>query len=620
MTEVMVHRGPDDVGLHRSPGVALGMRRLSVIDLAGSKQPSTNEDGSLQLVFNGEIFNFRALRRELKSRGHELRTDGDTETIVHLYEDHGADLVRRLRGMFAIALWDMREQKLLLARDRLGVKPLYYATTTEGLAFASEIKCLLAGGLLTPRVDLEAAQLFLSLGYVPAPLTLFQGVYKLPPATVLEWQAGQIRGPTVYWTPLDTPALESATWEEDAEHLLELLRDAVGMRMISDVPLGVMLSGGLDSSLVAAVMAETSTAPIETFSIGFVEDASANELAWARKTARRLGANHHELLTSATEHEGLLDDALWHLEEPISDLSFIGFLLLSRLAREHVTVALCGQAADELLAGYRKHLASRVADLPYVPAALAGDALRALTRSRAGSSLNRMSYALSERDDVKRVFGMSAILPPSKHASAMGPALRNGDPLALLQQTHAAGNLPDPTRSQLLRTLFLDIQLALPDLMFLYFDKMSMAASLEVRVPFADHELVNFCMALPDDRRIRGRQGKHILRHISRDLVDESIITRPKRGFFRSGASAWLAARETLVRETLLDERCRRRGLLNAGAVSEWLDRSTGRGRAGEPLLAAFMLERWHRVFVDSDGEASSALNRPAPRATPQIR
>jgi len=586
------------------------MRRLSVIDLAGSRQPSTNEDRSAHLVFNGEIFNFQELRRELAERGHRFASSGDTETIVHLYEEFGAGLVRRLRGMFAIALWDSRERKLLLARDRLGVKPLYYSVNADGLSFASEIKCLLAGGLLRPRLDLDAARLFLSLGYVPAPLTLFAGVRKLPPATVLEWQAGHTSMPKRYWTPLDPPPMASGSWEEDEEQLLELLRSAVRMRMISDVPLGVMLSGGLDSSLIAGLMAEASREPVETFSIGFVEEASANELEWARKTARRLGSHHHELLTSATEHDELLDDALWHLEEPIADLSFIGFLLLSRLARQHVTVALCGQAADEILGGYRKHLVSRMTDLPFLPMGLMGDVARALSHNRGNSGLGRLGRAVSAQDDVERMFAMGAILPREQRGWVMGEALSNGDPLELLRTSHAAQNAPPRTGSSLLRTLVLDLQLALPDLMFLYFDRMSMAASLEVRVPFADHELVNFCMALPDDRRIRGFRGKELLRRISKDLVDDSIISRPKRGFFRSGASAWLSAREGEIRETLVDDRCRQRGLLNVEALIHALDGPRGRGRAGEPLLAAFMLERWHRVFVDADGQASSAETR----------
>jgi asparagine synthase (glutamine-hydrolysing) len=610
MTTAMVHRGPDEDGHLRLPGVALGMRRLSIIDLARSHQPVSNEDGTVHTVFNGEIFNFQELRSQLEHKGHRFSTAGDTETIVHLYEEHGDAFVKRLRGMFAIALWDSSKRTLLLARDRLGVKPLYYALTPSGLAFASEIKCLLAGGLVDAQLDLDAARLYLTLGYVPAPKTLFAGVLKLPPATVLEWRDGRERGHHPYWTPLDPPPSRSGSWEEDQEHLLELLRDAVRARMISDVPLGVMLSGGLDSSLIAALMAEVSPHPIETFSVGFVEDANANELAWARRTAGRLGANHHELLSSASRHEELLDDALWHLEEPIADLSFLGFHVLSRLAREHVTVALCGQAADELLGGYPKHLAAHAADVAAgVPPSVRGSLAKLSFRISSRAKITRLLRTLAAEDDLERLLAMSSMLPLGAGANLGGPNLNRADPRALLAETFAGRSQPQTPPSRLFRTLLLDLRLALPDLMFLYFDKMSMANSLEVRVPFADHELVNFCMALPPDRLIRGRRGKEILRRVSQGLVDEAVIERPKRGFFRAGASSWLSARRSLVSETLLDGRCRRRGLLNMDLMRRWLDEPLKEGRRGEPLLTAFLLERWHRLFVDADGLAGQEID-----------
>ncbi len=609
MTTVMLHRGPDESGHLRMPGVALGARRLSIIDIAGSHQPISNEDGNVTAVFNGEIFNFRELRAELSKAGHRFSTRGDTETIVHLFEEFGPAFAERLRGMYAIALWDASERRLLLVRDRLGVKPLYYAHTDEGLAFASEVKCLLAGGLLRAQLDHEAARLYLTLGYVPAPKTLFAGVFKLPPASVLEWRAGHLTGLETYWTPLDAPPIPAGSWQEDEERLLTLLRDAVRSRMISDVPLGVMLSGGLDSSLVAALMAEASSRPIETFSVGFVEDEGANELSWARRTAKRLGANHHELLTTSGEHEGLLDEALWHLEEPIADISFLGLLALSRLARQHVTVALCGQAADELLGGYTKHLAAQLAGRsarlpPGLRHALVGMSSSFSERARA----TRLALALATDDDLERLLAMSAVIPPALMAELSGPGLRPADPLALLRDTFAGNSHHDLPRSRLSRTQLLDLRMSLPDLIFLYFDKLSMATSLEVRVPFADHQLVNFCMALPDDRRIRRMHGKEILRRVSAGLVDDDIIGRPKRGFFRAGASSWLVAHRSLVRGTLLDERCANRGLLNAEVVGRWLGEPMRSGRGGEPLLSAFLLERWHRLFVDADGLATAQI------------
>lgn len=604
MTDAMTHRGPDEAGYLRQPGIVAGMRRLSIIDLTGSHQPLANEDGTVQTVFNGEIFNFATLRAELTSAGHRLATSGDTETIVHLYEEHGREFVRALRGMFAIAVWDARSRTLTLARDRLGVKPLYYAQGANGLAFASEIKCLLAAGLVTPRLDLEAAELFLALGYVPAPRTLFAGVSKLPPATTMQWRAGELSEPRPYWTPYEQAVQVGRSWEEDQERLLELLRDAVRMRMASDVPLGVMLSGGLDSSLIAALMTEAA-GRVSTFSIGFREDADANELAWARRTATRLGAEHHELITSVSDHEDLLDDALWHLEEPIVDLSFLGFWLLSRLARESVTVALCGQAADELLGGYHKHLAARASGLAASwPSGLRRAAARVACVPDERARRTRFAAAITAEDDIDRLLAMSRVVTPTLRSELRGPALPEQDPAPLLRSSIAAAAGPIPDGTRLGRMLALDLRLALPDLMFMYFDKMSMAASLEVRVPFADHELVSFCLALPDDRRIRRLRGKEILRRVSSDLVEQAIIDRPKRGFFRSASASWLEHRRPSVIDTLLSERCRERGVLNPGVVERWLDRPGRGGRTGEPLLAAFLLERWHQTFVDADGLA----------------
>lgn len=622
MTTVMSHRGPDEEGHGLDAGIALGMRRLSVIDLEASHQPLANEDRTVHTVFNGEIFNFRQLRRDLQAKGHRMCTAGDSETIVHLYEDHGPRFAEKLRGMFGIAVWDHPRRRLVLARDRLGVKPLYYATTDEGLCFASEIKSLFAGDLVVPRLDTEAARLFMTFGYVPGERTLFLGVKKLAPGTILVWEDGKLVGSETYWTPEDAPTVLPGSWEEDEEHLLGLLRSAVKARMVSDVPLGVMLSGGLDSSLIAALMAEASSGPINTFSIGFEEDENANELTWARMAANRIGARHHELLTSASEHEGLLDDALWHLEEPVADLSFLGFFLLSKLAHQTVTVALCGQGADELLAGYPKHRAARMSEwTAQLPAAFKNRLRQASSLTGEQTSSHRLLAALGARDDYERLLAMSRVITPTLYASLAGPALGQEDPgdagaQALLDIASFA-----PDDSRLKRVLMLDLQTALPDLMFMYFDKMSMAASLEVRVPFADHDVVSFCMALSDRRKMRRFRGKEILRRVSKDLVDESIINRPKRGFFRATSSSWLAHHRKTVAETLLDQRCRNRGLLEPTALRTWLSAPLGEGRGGEPLLVAFLLEKWHRLYLDADGLAAAhskaaqaeAASLPAP-------
>jgi asparagine synthase (glutamine-hydrolysing) len=616
MTDAIVHRGPDEDGRHIAPGIAMGMRRLSVIDLASSHQPIANERGDVWTVFNGEIFNFPDLRRELQASGHRLSTAGDTETIVHLYEEHGTGFPARLRGMFAIAVWDEPRRRLVLTRDRMGVKPLYYALTPRGLAFASEIKSLLAGALVEPRLDAQAAELYFAYGYVPGPRTLFAGVRKLAPASTLVWQDGQIVEEAVYWTPWQDTPPSGSSWQEDQETLLALLRKSVRDRMISDVPLGVMLSGGLDSSLVTALMSEASSEPVKTFSVGFTEDRDANELADARRVAQRFGADHYELLTSAMDHPSLLYDALWHLEEPITDLSFLGFLLLSRLAREHVTVALCGQAADELLGGYPKHLVAHAADrLRRLPA----PARRLLAGATGGlpeaSRLGRGLRAAATDDDAERLLAMSRVVLAGQRLALLTSEFRDA---------HAERELREVIRlrssgrrgSVLRETLYLDTKLALVDLMFLYFDKMSMATSLEIRVPFADHDVVAFCMGLPDDRRIARGRRKEILRRVSRGLLDDATIDKKKRAFFRSASSTWLQSNRHLVEDVLLDERARARGIFAPDAVQRLISQSDGGGRSGEPLLAVLMLELWHRQFVDGDGPGRR-LTAEAERATP---
>jgi len=608
MTDAIVHRGPDERGLHREPGVALGMRRLSVIDVGGSRQPIANEDRRVLAVFNGEIYNFRELREDLRKRGHRLQTDGDGETIVHLYEEYGVNFARRLEGIFAIAVWDAPRGRLLLVRDRLGVKPLYYSLGPEGLAFASEVKALIAGGLLAPALDPVAAELFLALGFVPGPRSLFAGVQKLMPGSLLVWEGDGTVEQRAYWSPEQATSARSAkaSWAEDQDRLLEHLRRATRAQMVSDVPLGSMLSGGLDSSLITALMAECSTQAVKTFSIGFVEDAEANELSDARRVAERLGTDHHELLTSATEHPDLLDDALWHLEEPVADVSFLGFLLLSRLARESVTVALSGQGADELLGGYRKHqIAALAAPLQRGPAALRTALGAAARHASPGSTLARGLTAVATDDPAERLLAMSRVFQPDDRSELLTPGFRERSFEQALAGTINA-QLPSGARGPLGETLALDTRLALVDNMLLYFDKMSMAASLEVRVPFLDTELVDFCYQLPDSRKVWLGRRKELLKRASRGLVDEAIVKKPKRGFFHAALGAWLRVhRDSLLSDTLLDPRALARDQYEPRAVRALLAAAGAGGKKSDQrLLSLMLLERWQQMFVDGDGPA----------------
>jgi asparagine synthase (glutamine-hydrolysing) len=620
MTGAIRHRGPDDDGHLVEPGVALGMRRLSIIDVAGSSQPLANEDESVWTVFNGEIYEYAALRESLAARGHQLRTEGDTETIVHLYEEHGVDFPRHLRGMFGIAVWDRPRRRFVLTRDRMGVKPLYYVEGPWGLAFASEVKSLIAGGLVEPALDPESAELFLALGYVPGPATLFAGVRKLLPATTLVWEQGRPAGERTYWTPWDAPpARRGTSWEDDSDQLLELLRRATRARMVADVPLGVMLSGGLDSSLICALMAEASPRPVETFSIGFEEEPQANELADAAVVAEAFGTNHHPLTTSGVDDPDLLDDALWHMEEPTADVSPLGFLLLSRLTRESVTVALSGQGADELLGGYRKHQVAAAASI----LARAPGGLRALaergTRVAGSSELGRGLAVLAARDPAGRQLAMSRLLGPREREELLQPGFRMADAEPAIAAS-ILRHVPDRELSVLGETLELDRRLALVDLMFLYFDKTSMAASLEVRVPFMDHDVVSFCASLPDGRKVSRGRRKELLKRVGRGVVPDRIVDKPKQAFFRDAVGAWLNGnRDGVVRETLFDQRARDRGQLRPEQVALLAGAAASDGgRAARQLLAVFLLERWQRIFVDADGPARRlAASAAAESASP---
>jgi asparagine synthase (glutamine-hydrolysing) len=605
MTDVIRHRGPDDDGHRIEPGVALGMRRLSIIDLPGSTQPMANEDGSVWTVFNGEVYNFPELREWLRARGHELATRGDTETIVHLYEELGPDFPTRLRGMFAIAVWDSRRRRLVLTRDRMGVKPLYLAAGPRGLAFASEVKSLVAGGLVEPRLDDEAAELFMAYGYVPGPATLFAGVRKLMPATTLVFEDGAPVSERAYWDPWQAaPDGVGRDWREDGERLTGLLRASVEARMISDVPLGVMLSGGLDSSLITALMAAAERGPVRTFSIGFAEDAAANELDDARRVASALGTEHHELETSAFDHPELLDEALWHIEEPVADLSTLGFLLLCRLARESVTVALSGQGADELLGGYRKHqVAAASGAVGRLPRPVRGALGTLASAAPAGSTLARGMAAATAGTAAGRQLAMSRVLQPHERPALLAPDFLHPeaeDRIAAAVEQH----VPARPQSVLAETLYLDSRLALVDNMLLYFDKMSMAASLEVRVPFLDHDVVSFCAALPDSRRVWLLRRKELLKRASRGLVSDEVLRKRKRGFFHSALGAWLRAHgRDLFEDVLLDERALERGRFRPEAVRALVDSAGREGKkASQRLFCLLLLEKWQRLWVDPDG------------------
>jgi len=525
MCDAIVHRGPDDSGYFVAPEVALGMRRLSIIDVAGGRQPIANEDGSVQVVFNGEIYNHHELRRELIAQGHRFRTQSDTETIVHLYEELGPDFVSRLRGMFAIALWDARGRRLVLARDRAGIKPLSYWLTADGIAFCSELRSFLALPRFPRRLDERGIAAFLSLGYVPDPLAAFAGVAKLPPGHLLVWFADR-KGYAVvrrYWTPV---APESAVLDEReaAERLGELLADAVGSHLESEVPLGAFLSGGLDSSTVVALMARAAPITPRTFAIGFAETAF-NEAPDARRVAEALGARHTELILSPTA-DRLVEGIVGIFDEPFADSSALPTYLVSQLARRHVTVSLSGDGGDELFGGYPRYL--DVLERPSVPA-WGRPLLRAMGRALPHIAPGRGRLLDLARPRAAGYAGTVALplAPEDGGMAATRIVPREGQFGDILADAFAEAGARDFVSQMML----VDVATYLPGDILTKVDRASMAVSLEARVPLLDHPLAEFALALPARFKIRNGAGKQVFRAAIRGLVPDDVLDRPKRGF-----------------------------------------------------------------------------------------
>jgi asparagine synthase (glutamine-hydrolysing) len=609
MTDAMRHRGPDDSGLVVAGGMALGARRLSIIDVEAGHQPMSDETGRIWGAQNGEIYNHDHLRGELSARGHRFSTRCDTEVLPHLYEEHGSAMCRRLRGKFGVAVWDTQRSRGLLARDRPGIKPLYYAIVGPRLIFGSELKSVIASGLISDELDLEAIVAYLSLGFVPAPMTPLADVRKLMPGECLIVEDGTVRHER-YWTmPAPTPNLVRASEQEWADRLLQKLDESVEMRLMSDVPLGAMLSGGLDSSLIVALMAKHMDQPVKTFSIGFAGQGDANELDDARRVATALGCDHHELELPIGGAEAGLGRLVWHLDEPIADLSGLGFLALCDLASEHVTVALSGQGADELLGGYRKHrVASLVQGWQRVPGALRAAAVAAARRGPAAAG--QLAGALQAPDPAARLLASSGLVRPDLAGQLFSGALAEHADAATRA---ASARLPEVAMSPLDAALYLDMQLGLPDDMLHYFDRTSMASSLEVRIPFLDHEVIELCAMIPGSAKAGPRYTKRVLRQIARGLVPDFVLTKPKLGFFRQSVGGWLTADGDARVETLLMSPSRTyERVLDRRAVERIVSEWRNVRRNGQLVLALIMLELWMseflpRAFADTSTQTDGA-------------
>lgn len=601
MCDAIIHRGPDDEGYHVSGPVGLGMRRLSIIDLSTGHQPISNEDGTVWIVFNGEIYNFAALRDELRARGHIFRTNTDTEVIVHLYEDLGRDCIKRLRGMFAFAIYDSKNRSLLLARDRLGKKPLHYALDQGCLLFGSEIKSLLEAAPDLAEVNREGLLNYFYFGYIPDPQSAFQKIQKLPPGHLLEYRNGRIDVKR-YW---DLPAYgtrESMSEEECLEEMERRLAEAVRMRLVSDVPLGAMLSGGVDSSIVVALMARASSRPVKTFTIGF-DHSEFDETHYARKVAARFDTDHHELVLKP-DIIGTLDKLTPGLEEPFADSSILPTYYVSCLARQHVTVALSGDGGDELFAGY-----DRYARL------LSRNHLNHVPRSIGRLYRERLYHKLPSFYGRRFLFNISMpvrdrYIDSVSHFPAWGRerALFSRDFLAWADSLESPLTLfrrmfdEAPANDLVSRLLYLDTKTYLPFDILTKVDRMSMATSLEVRVPILDHIFLEWVTGLPISLKFRNMSGKYILKKLAKRVgVPAEVLHRPKKGF-AVPLVHWM--RKELKRdlvEILLEPRTLERGYYSKAALRNLVEEHTrGRRDRSHEIWLLLMLELWHRNFLEA--------------------
>jgi len=599
MCDVITHRGPDDYGAYVNGPAGLGMRRLSIIDLATGHQPIANEDETIWIVYNGEVYNFIELRDELRGRGHVFRTNTDTEAIVHLYEEFGSDCVKRLRGMFAFAIYDSRNRSLLLARDRLGKKPLHYALDGDWLIFGSEIKSLLEAAPGLAEGNREGILNYFYFGYIPDPQSAFRNIHKLPPGHLLEYRNGRVEVKQ-YW---DIPAYgtrESISKEECLEELERRLGEAVRMRLVSDVPLGAMLSGGVDSSIVVGLMAKATSRPVKTFTIGFDHN-EFDETHYARQVANRFATEHHELILKP-DVVGTLEKLTPGLEEPFADSSILPTYYVSRLAREHVTVALSGDGGDELFAGYDRYtrLLRRSQHVPQWLGHLYREQVFHLTPSFYGRRfLFNISLPLRDR-----------YIDSVSHFPAWGREreLFSHDFLSWSDSVESPLNLfrryfdEAPAKDFVSRLLYLDTKTYLPFDILTKVDRMSMATSLEVRVPMLDHIFLEWVTSLPVSLKLRNMSGKYILKKLAERIgVPSEVLHRPKRGFAMPLVH-WM--RQELKRdlvEILLEPRTLERGYYSRTALRRLVEEHTsGRRDRSHELWLLLMLELWHRNFLEA--------------------
>lgn len=608
MRDTMTHRGPDDAGIFIDDSVGLAHRRLSIVDLGNGHQPMANEDGKIWITFNGEIYNHRSLRPALEDSGHTYRSESDTETIIHLYEEHGLKAIDQLRGMFAFALWDSNKQRLILARDRLGIKPLYYTLSNDGtIYFASEIKALIEARAINPEINYDALADYAANRGTSGEDTLFRNVKRLMPGHWLTWSDGRIEI-NRYWDVSFAKTDEQLTEAEYVKAFDDLFLESVRLRLMADVPLGMFLSGGLDSSAIAWAMSQMVDDPIKTFSVAFKER-EANELEYARMAAHAFGTDHHEIIVSPDQFFASLPDLVYQEDEPIAHPSSVPLYFVSQLAAEHVKVVLTGEGSDELLAGYDKYrktiynLALGQAYRASVPRQIRQSIRRAITREDsslpARHKLSRTFLCLSP--DIEEIYFDNF----SVFSRAMQPDLFSAETrerMTISEPYYNSINSFNDTdaRSLLDRLLAVDLKTYLHELLMKQ-DQMSMAASIESRVPFLDHKFVEFAAKLPAKMKLRGLTTKYILRRAMKNRLPKEILSRRKMGF-PVPVGAWLRGKfKSVIDEYVLDERTMSRGIFNA----DWVRHLVARHQSGEDhaerLWMLINFEIWQRRFLDGE-------------------
>ncbi len=606
MNKTITHRGPDDEGYYFGEQVGLAHRRLSIVDLSSGVQPMSNEDESIWIVFNGEIYNHEELRPDLEKRGHFFRSKSDTEVIVHLYEEWGVDCLEKLRGMFAFAIWDSKRERLFLARDRMGQKPLVYTQTKNSLLFASEAKALLEDPGVVRKVDDEAIHSYLTYLYIPAPKTAFASVSKLPPAHYLLWEKGKTSLHR-YWKIPFLPKNQGSE-EEIQEQLWELLRESTRLRLMSDVPLGAFLSGGIDSSAVVGIMSELVDQPVKTFSIGYKND-TFNELPYAREVAKMFATDHTEFIVEPKAME-ILPKLIWHYSEPFADASSIPTYYVSKMAREFVTVALSGDAGDENFAGYDRYVTSKLVELyQFLPATIRNQVITRLVQL-----IPNWSFRQNIISQLK-VFIKGASLPQEQrfahrnsvftsefkeqlYTQKMKSQSEKWDPAEVMASTFRnskADNLLD-------KLLDVDLQYYLTDDILVKVDIASMANSLEVRSPFLDHRLVEFAAQLPPQLKLKGLCKKYILKKTLARILPKEILHRKKMGF-QVPTSHWFRNElKDYIYQVLLDPKTTSRGYFKKAALEKLLQEHSAQTQNHDLRIWALLnFELWHRMFIDQE-------------------